>query len=249
MGVLLDVDHPFLCVFNADCSRGVASLLELKCENTVSGLWFVADDKGRVCPRSIFDDVSGCCATAAPKHSCESCLLTDKCCSSYEHCVSCCMAPEHGAESRALESPRGKGKLETGMWSNPFEYCRGICRTTSRSTQHENAFIDERKYCFSESGRPWVSQGKVKSRVDGQKKFQNQHLIIAASDPGHSCEEGCAAEHAVCKPEFVSHINNCDVLRDTFQCEAGTNYEEITKLPLTNMTLTLKIDPIDLRSV
>jgi hypothetical protein len=38
---------------------------------------------------------------------------------------------------------------ETGLWATPFDYCRAVCRTTARSTQHENAFILDRKHCFS----------------------------------------------------------------------------------------------------
>ena len=38
---------------------------------------------------------------------------------------------------------------ETGKWDTPFQYCRAACRTTARSTQHENAFIADRKHCFS----------------------------------------------------------------------------------------------------
>lgn len=41
---------------------------------------------------------------------------------------------------------------ETGLWSTAFEYCQGVCRTTARSTQHENAFILDRRFCFSKQG-------------------------------------------------------------------------------------------------
>ena len=41
---------------------------------------------------------------------------------------------------------------ETGHWSTPFQYCQAVCRTTARSTQHENAFILDRKHCFSKVG-------------------------------------------------------------------------------------------------
>jgi hypothetical protein len=225
----IKVDPPLLASFYANCSRNFASL-ERKCENTVSGLWYLADDQSRVCPRSAFDHTSGCCGSAAPKHSCQSCVLSDRCCSSYEHCVSCCMAPQHGADRQVLDTPRGKGKPETGFWSSPFEYCRGVCRTSSRSTEHENAFIDERKYCFSQSGRPWVSES-AKNRVDGQNGqngLQDKSVIIVPSAPGRSCEEGCAAEKAVCKAELLSDINNCNVLRDTFPCEAGMSHSACT---------------------
>ena len=41
---------------------------------------------------------------------------------------------------------------ETGLWATPFEYCGAVCRTTARSTQHENAFILDRRHCFSQVG-------------------------------------------------------------------------------------------------
>lgn len=56
------------------------------------------------------------------------------------------------ALSAALpERPRAC-REETGIWQTEFEYCRAKCRTTSRSTQHENAFILKRRFCFSELG-------------------------------------------------------------------------------------------------
>ena len=38
------------------------------------------------------------------------CDPADECCSSYEHCVSCCMAPGSKAEERRLTTPRGLNK-------------------------------------------------------------------------------------------------------------------------------------------
>ena len=41
---------------------------------------------------------------------------------------------------------------ETGSWTSAFAYCRGKCRTSSRSTVHENAYLDKQHHCFSASG-------------------------------------------------------------------------------------------------
>jgi SREBP regulating gene protein len=41
---------------------------------------------------------------------------------------------------------------ETGRWPNVFEYCRGKCRTSARSTVHENAYLAPDIHCFSELG-------------------------------------------------------------------------------------------------
>ncbi len=44
-------------------------------------------------------------------------------------------------------------RSETGRWGSPFEYCRGKCRTSSKSTVHENAYLDSHHHCFSQSGK------------------------------------------------------------------------------------------------
>ncbi|KAK9918118.1 hypothetical protein WJX75_001411 [Coccomyxa subellipsoidea] len=43
---------------------------------------------------------------------------------------------------------------ETGQWANTFEYCRNKCRTSSKSTVHENAYLSTFHHCFSSSGKP-----------------------------------------------------------------------------------------------
>ena len=50
----------------------------------------------------------------------------------------------------------GACRQETGHWPNAFEYCRGKCRTTSRSTIHENAYLDPYHHCFSSSGKAFI---------------------------------------------------------------------------------------------
>ena len=45
-----------------------------------------------------------------------------------------------------------KHREETGRWPNPFEYCRGKCRTSARSTVHENAYLAPAIHCFAELG-------------------------------------------------------------------------------------------------
>ena len=44
----------------------------------------------------------------------------------------------------------------TGHWQNAFEFCQGKCRTHQHCTEHENAYIDDRHFCFSDTGRPQV---------------------------------------------------------------------------------------------
>lgn len=47
----------------------------------------------------------------------------------------------------------GQCRMETGKWGSPFEFCRGKCRTSSKSTVHENAYLDSYHHCFSQSGK------------------------------------------------------------------------------------------------
>ena len=52
-----------------------------------------------------------------------------------------------------------QSRPETGEWGSPFEYCRGKCRTSSNSTVHENAYLEQDKHCFSVLGKglwPWL---------------------------------------------------------------------------------------------
>ena len=43
---------------------------------------------------------------------------------------------------------------ETGLWATTFEYCRNKCRTSSKSTVHENAYLSTYHHCFSATGAP-----------------------------------------------------------------------------------------------
>lgn len=60
----------------------------------MQGRLFVADDRGTVCPRAAFDQSTGCC-TSGLQYTCQSCNKEDRCCSLFEHCVSCCLNPEN----------------------------------------------------------------------------------------------------------------------------------------------------------
>ena len=111
--------------------------------------------------------------------------------------------------------PRGFGKKETGEWSTPFEYCRAVCRTTSRSTDHENAFIDTRRYCFSPGGRPHLPIPPARPLDPGA----TTKLLVG--DKGTSCDDTCRKQSLECNPKRFVSINNCNALRNAFICEAG----------------------------
>ena len=92
--------------------------------------WLIAESAGYVCPRDRVDIVTGCCphnkkssssktattaATAAtttkPRpFSCAGCDADAQCCSEYEHCVSCCLKPGHGADELYKTEYRSKGR-------------------------------------------------------------------------------------------------------------------------------------------
>lgn len=102
-------------------------------------------------------------------------------------------------------------RADTGHWSNEFDYCKSACRTTSRSTQNENTYIGERKYCYSEERRP----------RDSEPVTFHDDRFVAKGAAGASCEDACRAQNAVCSDEDTSPINTCDELRAAFMCEAG----------------------------
>jgi len=67
------------------------------CRNTVQGESLVTDERGFTCRREYLKE-SGCCSTAAnatstSRYMCSGCLAESLCCTTYEHCVACCLRP------------------------------------------------------------------------------------------------------------------------------------------------------------
>lgn len=189
------------------------------CKNTGGGRWFMADDQGRVCQRAEFDYTTGCCEHGAQQYQCDSCDSTDSCCSSYEHCISCCMSPSQQPELHMTTSPRGFGKEETGYWETPYDYCQSACRTTSRSTQHENAFISERRFCFAGNGRPHTLTPRAPSLP--------QSVTAVVGAVGASCDAVCNDKDQECNADHFAALNDCNTLRAMFMCEAGCGPSEL----------------------
>lgn len=90
------------------------------------------------------------------------CGKDDSCCESFEHCVSCCLAPDNQPEAKRASYPRvphtGTEPSKAAVWDTPFEYCMAVCRTHVFSTSHENAYIGPRHHCFSKLGKPLVRE-------------------------------------------------------------------------------------------
>jgi len=183
------------------------------CENTASGRWRIADNSGRVCSRTELDHSTGCCPRSVEPYTCETCSELDDCCASYENCVSCCMYPKNEAMKRMADTFIGLNKPETGKWQNSFDFCTGQCRTTSRSTENENAYIGDRHFCFSHSLRP---------RDDTPVEFDSSDVFVQVGKPGESCQDACHSQDSVCLQEEMFRVNKCDEMRAAFMCEAGT---------------------------
>lgn len=204
--------------------KAVASTLKQRsfgvtsCRNTKAGMWYVTDDKGTICEVNQLDPMTGCCSEG-DKHSCKTCELRDKCCSTYENCVSCCLAPDNNP-SRGLEADvyRALGHEETGHWTDEYEYCSGKCRTHKRVTVHENAYLSPRHHCFSESERPLVDEPDL--------PHLPSNVQVVAGEAGESCDVACTAKRGSCAASHFPAINSCNILRDHFNCEAACEIEK-----------------------
>eukprot|EP00037_Helgoeca_nana_P029672 m.357666 g.357666 ORF g.357666 m.357666 type:complete len:215 (+) comp28026_c1_seq20:2150-2794(+) len=114
------------------------------------------DSNGRVChPTSL--QASGCCriplaiTNETRPFSCVGCT-NHKCCSNYARCVACCSGPKHAHDMSAIISARPTARLLLKRLEKPqsqFEWCMLLCRTNSRSTQHQNKFRNPtERHCF-----------------------------------------------------------------------------------------------------
>lgn len=130
------------------------------------------------------------------------------------------MDPSKEPENRMTEFPRGFGKKETGYWDTPFEYCKATCRTTSRSTQHENAFIGDRRYCYTPGARPRLPVPPAPP--------VNKDLTALVGKAGDSCDVTCRKRSLECNEAHFAGINDCNTLRSYFMCEAGCGQSNYT---------------------
>ncbi|GAX77561.1 hypothetical protein CEUSTIGMA_g5005.t1 [Chlamydomonas eustigma] len=182
------------------------------CRNTVQGLLSITDSAGFFCPRENLDYKSGCC-TNGEQYTCKGCSLEDKCCAEYELCVSCCLDPKHDAVALAPKTKRFARNSDSGTWADAWEYCSGLCRTHSRSTVHENAYISSRHHCFSSHGRPLLSGPLPANALSG--------VTTLLSKVGEACDMACMRIGKKCSGSHLSFLNTCDRLREHVGCEAG----------------------------
>ncbi|KAF5830924.1 hypothetical protein DUNSADRAFT_13832 [Dunaliella salina] len=183
-----------------------------QCRNTAAGLLYITDELGFMCSREEVDSHTGCCR-AGTQHSCDKCTLTDKCCSEYESCVSCCLAPKHEAGKISKSTLRFPSFPQAGTWSDAWEYCSGTCRTHKGSTVHENDYISDRHHCFSTLRRPMLSDPLPPDALEG--------VAMVVSEPNQDCEQACSKSRKRCSPKHMKLLNSCDRLREKVGCEAG----------------------------
>ncbi|KAL6749203.1 hypothetical protein V8C86DRAFT_2853403 [Haematococcus lacustris] len=199
-------------LFIRDIPNSTAGVELGECQNTAKGLHIIADSHGRVCSRHDLNFRTGCCKSG-PRFSCDRCHTADKCCYEYEHCVACCLDPKFEAESlskRTLKVPRLPA---VGTWDDAWSYCTGVCRTHSTSTMHENAYISPRHHCFSQLGKPMLSDPLPPGALDG--------VALVMGEQGQGCDVACSKLKKTCSARHLPVLNTCDRLREQVGCEAG----------------------------
>jgi len=126
------------------------------CEYTGQGKAFVTDDQGYICKWKDWNAMSLCCKeteqTSIPRFSCQNCNTSASCCSIYEYCVSCCMAPEHSYVREHVSKHSDSRILKNAK--NSFDFCKGVCRTNSKSIYLQNKYRNEDKYCYGVEAPP-----------------------------------------------------------------------------------------------
>ncbi|CAF3664627.1 unnamed protein product [Rotaria sp. Silwood1] len=110
-----------------------------KCQHFTQGKQsFVVDSKGYLCERRHLEKTNGCCQLKSSSirgpYICDSCSSTTHCCSSFEHCISCCLKPDHRIYlQNYIRSRDLKTSLLLSHLSTSFDICLSRCRTHSNS--------------------------------------------------------------------------------------------------------------------
>ncbi|KAJ7387045.1 hypothetical protein OS493_004009 [Desmophyllum pertusum] len=134
----------------------IENLTEFRaCRNSIQGALLIVDERGFVCSRKDLS-ASGCCHSrgeSTKRYECTDCQ-NNNCCSIYEHCVSCCLNPDHkNLLEQILNFGSSVPNVISKSVSDQFELCLVKCRTSSKSVWHENSYKDKTfKHCFGLSG-------------------------------------------------------------------------------------------------
>ena len=97
---------------------------------TTHGKHLITDQYGRVCAWTELKPDTNCCPTFLPRNQCGDCRRAP-CCSSYEHCVSCCM----------------------GRTDMQFHRCKSACRTSRHSLDRHQKYADDTPYCWAQRAK------------------------------------------------------------------------------------------------
>jgi len=196
------------------------------CANTRSGRLFLADSSGYVCPRGSFLSHTGCCDAsdaASEKFSCDTCETElDGCCSSYEHCVTCCMHPDNHGDTDLSTKTRELFRDKVFEFDSTFAFCEAACRTTSSSTLHENEYISDRRYCyrFNQGGMKRAKTDDAFARLDGSRRGEGGARIVSGEE-NESCSDVCGRLNPPMACDDHQFSSHCDEMREHFPCEAG----------------------------
>lgn len=196
------------------------------------------------------DFATGCCPDSIDPYSCDTCTELDGCCSSYEHCVSCCMAPKHVPKERMTETYIGLFKyvsyrVYVCVWMHavgllPYIYIYIymddaslvvilLCRADTGHWSNEFDYCKSACRTTSRSTqneneyigyRKYCYSEERRPRDSEPVAFQDGRFVAKGAE-GVSCEDACKAHNAVCADEETSPVNTCDDLRSAFMCEAG----------------------------
>lgn len=124
------------------------------CRSTIVGNRYITDSRGYTCKFENLDRMSHCCSTQTQtkpmRYACKTCDTKLACCSVYEHCVACCMAPERREELTNNFEKRKNDRLYKGI-TTVFQFCSTRCRTTSRSVINENRYRSPLKHCYGQN--------------------------------------------------------------------------------------------------
>ncbi len=101
---------------------------------------------------------------------------------------------------------------ETGRWGSVFEYCRGKCRTSSKSTVHENAYLSPLHHCFSASGARLPARCVHAARPCATSCLLCGHSSVRASSEGH--RHACA--HCMLHGRMCYYVNIADTADMTY---------------------------------
>ena len=133
---------------------------------------------GYLCERRHLEKKTGCCQATSSSirgpYTCDTCSSITDCCTSFEHCISCCLKPDHvRTNERArlfasrrltsvfqrlhlenyIRSRHLQTKLLLSQLSTLFDVCLSRCRTHGASVVHENEYVDvRRKHCYGTAG-------------------------------------------------------------------------------------------------